>query len=1555
MLNNSNQISEAILNAIDIISDKKISKAEFSSTIQGTIVDCKDASLGKYLVKYQDSLLEAYSTSPSVTYSKDSLVYIFVPDGNLKEYKVILGTTKQLGTNYIEEFTGEEYFDAGENFISSDYTIEMSSYQTKQYELFNRNSKNNIIILSDNIANEIRNANYLKMTGTIQTGLPYDQKRNGHYGVRITLIMKNSATGVEEPQDYYFDNNNFFGNPYEYTVASNQVVSCQIDSDNFVAVDRIVCFVQDFPNQVEQGEEPPAADIFIYNFAINGSYKLSDSEKSSVAIVLKSERGYTFGEGSSDNDTRPIVANLRVKMKEVNLEQQNVQIYWFIQDLKITSRSPQYLNYGGRGWRCINEKVISDSETPNRFNSSPSIEIKKEDVVFSKQTKFKCVAIYDNKSYSKQFLIFNQGAKHEVTLVSSEGTSFHHSAGHPNLICQVWSEENGKRTEITDQENKIFKWQVCNYQNKTTDIIEDDVLYAKALKNKAEIKDAVGVETYWNQTCEVNGYYDDFGLSKQESLKTYKQFYDLYNEIISSYENNQHLKRNILYNVNLQEIINSSTFRCSCYKKEEKEDGSIIQQLIGTASIEIKNTPASSNGYVLVINHGDQTFLYNEEGASLHSNAIDEPYQLFDLSYTLYYNGNEIKQEDLRNGTTVTWKVPIENTMLDMGSNEYITDTENNLPIGIKNTYDNSLSNNDIYLIMQYKDQTFITKTNFTFSKQGQNGTNGTKYQFKLKVKDNKEPVITYKNGQWEPESLIVEPELWNNGIKTEINGILNWKILKDNLKGSSSMLSNDFKPVIQKGSNLKDRQFNLQERPSIVEGLSNIIEAQYSSGPDGYKYYADLPISSIIQQSEDDRYNVRIKPGTGFRYVTYSNDGTKPSYRKGNPFEVNIYKTIINDIEEEVTNYQNEEFTYEWEVLPRESKLLQIVSKNDEDDKNICTAVPVDVFTKGNQVDNALLLTIKKGKEEEGEEKPPFAQVHIPIHFMLNRYENRALNDWNGTAIEINNEDGYILTPQVGAGKKDQDNNSFTGIIMGQTKTKDKDQTGLFGYAAGARSIFLDAKTGNATFGLADKGGQIEIDVANEDAIIKSSDYPIDKTTGKSAGMEIRFSGDPHIKFGSGNFEVSPEGHIHAVGGGDIAGWNVSDDSLFKGGVKISSDNKDDINPEEIDNTKKAIEVTDGEKNIFSVDYRGYLHSEQGDIAGWTIEPDKLFKDNVGMASTGEHAFWAGDNFYVNHNGYLLSKDGRIGGWNITEDRLVNDTGNVGMSTGVKIGDLDSICFWGGTTSISNQVKLNFWVTNSGILHTKYGEIGAWKIANGGLYSDGVGNTTQADNIYVYDKQKQTYQKVVTSKTTSGISSLDKNNYTFYNTTGGVYIGADGIRFGNYFSVTQGGGLQATGGRIGGITIDNSGLSASNWRIDGSGTAYFTNAYINGSDIVSSRLSGTSSGGGVSGGGMKMGSGGPGSSYMNPGVKTSPNGQTWEEYIKNKIEESLTRDKIINALQDGSYTIDFGNYQIRAKELSAVGSVTAGSNVYADNVYAGGKLATESYVDNAIQNIPKT
>ena len=62
-------------------------------------------------------------------------------------------------------------------------------------------------------------------------------------------------------------------------------------------------------------------------------------------------------------------------------------------------------------------------------------------------------------------------------------------------------------------------------------------------------------------------------------------------------------------------------------------------------------------------------------------------------------------------------------------------------------------------------------------------------------------------------------------------------------------------------------------------------------------------------------------------------------------------------------------------------------------------------------------------------------------------------------------------MAPQIGAGEKDS-NNRFTGIVMGKTETytggsENEKEIGLLGYSHGLQSIFLDAKTGEATFGL--------------------------------------------------------------------------------------------------------------------------------------------------------------------------------------------------------------------------------------------------------------------------------------------------------------------------------------------------------------------------------------------------------------------------------------------------------------------------------------------------------
>ena len=67
----------------------------------------------------------------------------------------------------------------------------------------------------------------------------------------------------------------------------------------------------------------------------------------------------------------------------------------------------------------------------------------------------------------------------------------------------------------------------------------------------------------------------------------------------------------------------------------------------------------------------------------------------------------------------------------------------------------------------------------------------------------------------------------------------------------------------------------------------------------------------------------------------------------------------------------------------------------------------------------------------------------------MLNRYGHASMNGWDGNSISINNDEGFILAPQIGAGRKNDDN-SFTGMFMGEVKEAGKTETevGLFGYA---------------------------------------------------------------------------------------------------------------------------------------------------------------------------------------------------------------------------------------------------------------------------------------------------------------------------------------------------------------------------------------------------------------------------------------------------------------------------------------------------------------------------
>lgn len=1628
-------LDDAMLQAVSIISDKKISKAQLASTIQGTIIECKDEARNKYLVQYQDSKIEAYGLN-GTKYSKDTRVYIYIPDGKVSsQYKVILGSPNQLATDAIEKYENQEFYDTGQNFITTkDLKIGMVSQYSEQVFLYkNEEGFHNLINLSSNITGIIKNTNHLKLSGIVQTDLTNEQKRFGRYGIRISLKMKNSATGNQEAKDFYFDSNNFEGNPYQFNTASSQEVYWPIDNINFVGINSISYFVEDFPKQVSpvpdiDDENRLPADIIITDFAINGSYQFNDVEKTTVGIVLKMPNGSTFGEvaegvdrKTANEEVRLIEAELRVSMKTIDPSDPNLSIYWFKQDASISSSSFDFSHIGGLGWKCLNEHIKQSNiinegteqeetiiEEIRDFIPSNSIKIRRKEVEYSQQTLFKCVAVYDGKKYpAKEFTIINKDAKYRIEITSSEGTHFTYSAGKPTLTCRVFSgTKDGTQQEVTDNPGFAYYWKVCNNQNVTTELKEDEnhsLKYTKALELIDFLQQERERTNQWEDLMDPNeeGVSEDIlakrkecyklTLTQEEDLKTYAWFFNQFKEVLNWFKNEkQQVQGNILYNVDLHQITRQSTFWCSCYQLNSKGEK---EYLVGSASITLENTKTPTDGYLLVINHGEQVFLYDEQGASLQNAAIDEPYEIFPLSYTLYYNGKAIEQEDLRNNVFATWKVPNTRTMLKAKASSENSVGQYNLyhnldelPFEVADIYNSSFSNNDIFLELEYNEQLFITKTNFTFTKQGQNGTNGTKYYFKLQLVDDptngiQDGIIKIKESEKEKQ-FAIKPKFWYNGIGEEVKpSKVYWKTLANNLKKRYTEDTEDSQEIKKSCLNLdmSTDDFTVEDnvktgtvKPTGIGGdfitvnlnddwLEHIVQAECSQN--GFKYYADLPIPIIkIYQNEYNDYDISLTPDSGFRNVVYRSDGTQPKYDNRLPFEIIVTKRNVLDKEEDVSNYESEHLVYTWEVFPREDPLLKLekVGKN-----NQRKAVPNRIFTRGNQVNNAIFVQIQKEIPKTEEELQnlqqgqsefnyiPLADIHIPVYFMLNKYENRALNDWNGTSIEINETEGYILTPQVGAGKKKD--NAFTGIVMGAAATGSVEQIGLFGYSGGVRSIFLDADTGNATFGKAGSdGGQIMIDVTSKDgAIIRSGDYYDENglnyynvTTDeekreyqqKAKGMEIQFSGDPHIRFASGNFSVNSNGQITAQGGGTIAGWVIRNNFLSKDGVRISSDNSDVKN--------KAFQVTYDNIDKFYVTHEGYLFSRFGQIGGWNIDEDMLSiaKNNcwVGMAPSStinipnsyvklinpssdaskitNMCFWAGPfdwsgserrakpNFFVTQDGFLFSSSGNIAGWNLKEDRIdktFNDgtkTYWVGISPSRTFmtkkdiappdGELNNVCFWAGTSSDVEQNRLNpnFFVKRDGYLYSKLGKIGNWNIGDGGLYQ---GTSTFKDE-------------------NGNIVQKDKD----------VYIGSDGIRLGDTFYVTDGGYIYALKGNVGGCTVNSGGISGgSGWKIEPGGHAQFTDVKIGGTSMIN--LIGLRSSGG-SGGSTSIGNG---------AARTSGNGLNLssKDVTVTYQGSTMTLQEFVDTLAN-----DVVTKRLKADRVQVSGTLVANSVRVYDDVYNG-------------------
>ena len=1274
-----------ILDAIETIVNKKVETAGYDKTVRAKIINCDDPTIGKYKVQYQDSVFYAYSGSSEISYMSGSEVYILIPNNDMSRDKTILGSVSKLGKNYAVTAEGEEAFEIiGNNCVESKNNYELCSYETTdKYIIYNRESSNNDLRINlKSIDTYIHSSSSIILAATIKTGLPTEQQFRGNYGIIFEIAFSDNGTTEEVIREYCLDVNQFEGNPYKMPNYKRQVGIFDIDGVNFKYINKIYLFCKDFPNQ----ENGKAKDIFIKDLEICGSQALSAADLESCSLSFITPQGVYFDENDLPSATRTLMAQVRVKGKYINPDSQRLPYYWFVENNGVTSLSEDFNAYGGQGWKCLNQKNVIKNASAG---TAPVVEwipadfkyiVKKSDSE-AKETKYKCVVIYNNIQLSKIVTVTNYSSNYEISIESDKGEQFYYDIGNPTLTCKI----NGQ--ESTSNEY-TYQWvEIDNNNNfyalaETTD---DNAIYNNAVAGYTQLKADIAAERA-------------MAAASQDLLEGYLT-------IINSYDKIMRIEGRKIHHLQVNTITNFSTYKCSVY-----HNGIYI----GTASIVIRNDLDKKDAYSLVITNGSQTFKYNESGISPASDSLDNPQNILPLSFTVYDNlGNPI-DDDIISKSNIKWIAPLENTLIKVEENEqyqWITQDdsmviENKMEIyyTIRDRYDIKKTNNNIKLIVDYKGMNLVAETDFTFVKEGEPGTNGT--EFVCKIVPNTQdtnfgyPMVLNGNINYTPKQTgrWFEAELWHNGVKiypskipgqtTEGKPIsIEWSILRN--KYTTAQWDETSLSVTKSGTFSYTGYKGANSPANIVK-----VIITYDNGA----YFATLP---VITATAESGYGVSLVEGSGFRFATYSADGRRPQYDNSKPFELKVTKVINGIVEDISTLTKTNAVNYDWHIKGRlwdptknnrngdwvDSLHLGIYSRSDVIlPRSQASFKPLDSFD-GECVTNGLECIIMNNSAVE------VARIHIPIHLMLNRYGHAALNGWDGNSVSIDKDgNGVILAPQIGAGQKETDPNSeyynsFTGMLMGTIKEagRNDQDIGLFGYHHGQRSLFLNSKNGSAILGK-NGPGQIILDPTNSHAMLYSNgfwsnyhnsgdnvglpvtNYNYNANTRKYNGQADQGTGmlidltSARIVWNNGNFSVDENGHLTAKGGGTLAGFNIDDDSIYTGSknssnnVRFSSNDglfSRTINGTNRDNLNLAI------NNRFAVDSNGSLYSSSGQIGGWTINGTELLSNN-GNTHIAASGALRGPNWEIDANGNATFSNVKItsGGYNSGRGNLI-DYGN--------------------------------------------------------------------------------------------------------------------------------------------------------------------------------------------------------------------------------------------------------------------------------------------------------
>ena len=1055
------ELQDSILKAIDAITKTRIDKLQLDKTVTAEIIKCTNALSREYKCSYNGGNITAYAAE-GATYTNGQSVYVLIPQSDMTKRKTIVGVSSAKEDDENISFVSSALSDynlIGKNVINDKKNIQpvgLHSYKKEEYFLLydyatrNDSSRNYVNIEIEELNNNLKQAEALMIEASFQTRLPKAHKlsQDGVYGLQFVLAFadrdKTDENGKPATKyiSYVIDSNNMTGNPFRFSSWSEQYQIYPIDIENFLYIDSILFYEKDF---IEKDNINMAnswgADIFLKDIevyplkkidAVSGNYKLS----------LSMPQGSTF-RGNTSEDQLDIVA--KVTEKNVNNLSDNTTFYWFKEDNRVVSDSDNYQMYGGAGWAWLKNKgnnyTLYTDATENR----------------AYENKYLCVAVYKESVILKTyFVIYNESARRDIAISSSLGAKFSFDRGKPVLTCMIDGKsekfEEGKPNSHADSLFR-FIWSKIDEYNNTTTFIET---YAELEKKYEELKKTPGVS------------YHDLSALKNQMLALQGVSWE----------------RNVL-NYPISQIDNNARFKCSVYLKDTL-DGE--EYGIGSAEILLQNENAASpTDYYITIENGDQVFQYSESGVSPDDERYTDPLVVKPLICHFFDPaGLEVNKETY----DVKWVVPLENSMIVVPTKSMVMNNANNkiewyieeiFPLEIANDYDYQALNNQVTVIVSYKDQEYKQDTTLLFTKIGENGTNGTdivaKISPRLKTANNELLAIVTGKGDAYYNDIASTPlisqtnlplqfDLYQRNIKLALDKKPKWSIA--GASNQSKFLYNSDTQTSQLGWSQEktERKFRYQIVKADIEYENN-------------NYYAFYPMP-VIEYNNAGNLHIGLDKTTTLKSITYNADGRNPLYNKNQFVELNISGDkeyyIVWTAEGGEPRVANRA-TKVYESNPRNAAFTLLLDNKEKEGSSIIVPaennvnkvyiLPDNIYT-GEYTNNLVHAAIYTSKEIYQNGGNTICDVYVPIYMSLNVYGLKSLNAWDGNHVEINEDENYVLAPQIGAGKKDT-NNKFTGILMGTSQTYDQkeEQVGLLGYSKGKQSIWLDADSGNAIFGL--------------------------------------------------------------------------------------------------------------------------------------------------------------------------------------------------------------------------------------------------------------------------------------------------------------------------------------------------------------------------------------------------------------------------------------------------------------------------------------------------------